>query len=76
MAEELSQQGPFENEELKDIYSSAKKMALAHFNKTAVGDVKEDYLDGLRDKMKAKYNQIKTDNEHLCEQSCLNFLRT
>jgi len=75
MGEELQAGGPFFEAELKDIYSTAKKQALNHFQKVAVGDVKEEYLENLRDKMKNKYQQIKQDNDHTCEQECLMFLR-
>jgi len=41
MSEELSAGGPFYENVIKDFYSAAKKKALAHFIKVAVGDVKD-----------------------------------
>lgn len=32
-------------------------------------------MEELKDKMKNKFNQIKQDNEHTCEQECIMFLR-
>ena len=60
---ELEQGGPFYENELKDIYDSAKKQALTHFQKVAVGEVKEQFCEDLKEKMKQKYNQIKQDND-------------
>jgi len=67
--------GPFFENELKDFYSSAKKKALQFFTKVAVGDVKEDFLDNLKKKMTNRYDMLKQDNDHTCEQECLLFLR-
>jgi hypothetical protein len=75
MFEELSAGGPFFESQLKDIYSVAKKQANSHFSKIAVGDVKEEYEEMLLKKMKNKFNQIKQDNDHTCQQECLMFLR-
>ena len=47
--------GPFEEEELKDFYDNAKKLAMKDFDKVAVGEVKEEFLDTLRKKMKARF---------------------
>jgi uncharacterized protein YnzC (UPF0291/DUF896 family) len=52
---------------LRDIYSLAKKQALAHFTKVAVGEVREKYMDDLKEKMKQKFLNIKHDNEQSCE---------
>lgn len=73
--EEIQSGGPFYDNELKDVYDMAKKKAVAHFQKIAVGEIKSDYLGDLRDKMKNKFNQIKQDNEQTCEQECIMFLR-
>lgn len=40
-----------------------------------MGEVKEDYFDDLKEKMKTKFQQIKQDNDHTCEQECIMFLR-
>ena len=63
LMEELAAGGPFYDQELKDIYNSAKKAAVDNFVKVAVGDVKEKFLDDLKEKMKQKYLNIKADNE-------------
>ena len=55
IAEELKLGGPFYEHELKDIHSAAKSSALESFTKVAVGDVKEKFLDDLKEKMKQKF---------------------
>lgn len=72
---EEGQDGPYYDNELKDIFSHAKKEALDFFNKKAVGEVKLDFLNDLKEKMKSKFNIIKQDNEQTCEQECVMFLR-
>jgi uncharacterized protein YnzC (UPF0291/DUF896 family) len=59
--------GPFYEQELRDIYSMAKKQALTHFTKVAVGEVKEKYIEDLKEKMKQKFLNTKHDNEQSCE---------
>lgn len=59
MGEDMQEGGPFYDNELKDIFSNAKKAALAHFHQKAVGDVKDDFLGEFKEKMKNKYNQLK-----------------
>jgi len=41
-------------EELKDLYKTCKNKALLVFNKNAVGDVREEYLKNLKEKMLTK----------------------
>lgn len=67
--------GPFEDHEIKDAYTNAKKKAMQFFQKIAVGDIKEDFVDNLKTKMKNRYELLKQDNEHSCEQECIMFLR-
>jgi len=52
LMEDLQNGGPFYDQELKDIYNSAKKAAVDNFIKVAVGDVKEKFLEDLKEKMK------------------------
>ena len=56
MGEGLQTGGPFYESELKDIYTNAKSEALAKFSHSAVGEEKGEYLQGLRSKMKNKYD--------------------
>lgn len=49
---------------------------MQYFNKVAVGEVKEDFIENLKTKIKNKFEQIKIDNEHSCEQECMIFLRS
>ena len=56
MSDGLKEGGPFFEEELRDIYSNAKKEALENFNKVAVGDDKESFHDGLKKKMKSNFD--------------------
>ena len=58
MMDEVNNGGSFFDNELKEIYSTAKKYAIEHFNKVAVGDVRENFMKDLRDKMKNKFKQI------------------
>jgi hypothetical protein len=55
MTEQMADGGPFEEEELRDFYDIAKKSSIKDFDKVAVGEVKEEFLDNLRKKMKARY---------------------
>lgn len=50
--EELKEGGPFDEGELKELYARSKKLALDNFQKVAVGDVKENYFEDLKEKMK------------------------
>jgi len=40
-----------QEDELKELYSICKKEALSFFTKTAVGDVREEFLNSLKSKM-------------------------
>lgn len=75
LAKEMEVGGPYEEQELKDCFRNAKKKAMEYFSKTAVGEVKDDFIDNLKIKMKDRYNLVKQDNEHSCEQECVMFLR-
>lgn len=75
IAEEIASGGPFYEQELKEFHTVAKQNALDNFTKVAVGDVKEKFLDDLKEKMKQKFQQVKQDNEQSCEQECIMFLR-
>lgn len=55
ISKDIAGEGPFEDHELKDFYSSAKKKALQYFNKIAVGEVKEDFVENLKTKIKNKF---------------------
>ncbi len=68
LSEELQSGGPFFDQELKDIYNTAKKLATDNFIKVAVGDNKEKFLEDFKEKMKQKYMSIRQDNEQSCEQ--------
>ena len=49
---------------LEDIHKEAKEMAINFFNKKALGDVAQDYLKQLKNKIKEKYNYyIKLQDE-------------
>lgn len=61
-------------DELKQIYKSAKKIAMDSFNKVAVGDVREEYIRQLKEKMADKLEQYKIDNINQTEQECYMFL--
>ena len=75
LTEETQNEGPLYDEELKDKYLVAKRAALTFFNQVAVGEVKDKFLEQLKEKMKQKYHYVKQDNEQSCEQECIMFLR-
>lgn len=52
LTEETQNEGPLYEEELKDKYLVAKRQALQFFEQTAVGEVKEKFLEQLKEKMK------------------------
>ena len=52
LQEETQNEGPLYDEELKDKYLVAKRAALTFFNQVAVGEVKEKFLEQLKEKMK------------------------
>jgi hypothetical protein len=45
------------------------------FNKVAVGDVREEFLKTLKQRMNQKLNFLTEENEKTSEQSCLMFLQ-
>lgn len=55
----MDENGPLYNEELKDKYNFSKREAIDLFNRTAVGDVKEQFLEQLKEKMKQRFAQKK-----------------
>ena len=55
----MSGGGPFEDHEMKDSYANAKRKAMQFFHKVAVGDVKEDFIDNLKQKIKTRYETYK-----------------
>ena len=59
MSEEMSSGSPFYEHELNDCFNNSKKKALLFFNKIAVGDVKEEYLETLKNKMKSRFDILK-----------------
>ena len=59
--------GPYFENEFKEFFSKAKKKAMEFFNKTAVGEVKDEFIENLKGKMKSRYDMLKQDNDHTCE---------
>jgi hypothetical protein len=52
-----------DEEELKEIYVDAKKEAIQHFQKKAVGTIADEYNKELKTKMTTLFHQIKDENE-------------
>ncbi len=52
-----------EEEELKELYTEAKREAMDLFKKKAVGNIAEDFVKELKDKMRDIYQQVKDENE-------------
>ena len=46
---------PHEEAELKEIYSDAKKEAIAIFKKQSIGGGNEDYLENLKERMRFRF---------------------
>lgn len=63
------------NEELQDLYKIFKKDALLTFNKKAVGDVREEFLKDLKEKMQNKLEFYKRENEKTAENDCSVFMQ-
>lgn len=59
-----------DEEELHEYYTEAKRDALSLFSKKAVGNVADEYVKELKEKMKSVYNQIKDENERESNQAC------
>lgn len=47
---------PMEEEELRECYNEAKKEAIAHFQKKAVGSVADEYIKELKAKLKQTFD--------------------
>jgi hypothetical protein len=72
---ETNGDGPFDEYEFKDIYKKCRQAAFENFQKVAVGDVKEEYMAELKNRVKQKMEQYRNDNEQQCEHECMMFLR-
>lgn len=73
--EQFQNSVPMFEEELKDLYKHSKQSALAIFNKNAVGDVRDEYLRGLKEKMASKLDMFRIENEKTSEHICMMFLQ-
>jgi hypothetical protein len=58
-------------DELKELYIDAKKVAVEEFGKVAVGDVQKEFMDQLKDKIKRRFKAIREENERITEVSIL-----
>ena len=67
--ENFELRSPVFEDELKELYQEAKKLAMDEFGKVAVGEVQRQFLVELKDKIKHKFNQIRNENEKLSEVS-------
>ena len=65
---------PMEEDELKEYFVEAKKEALAHFQKKAVGGASQEFLIELKSKIKILYQQIAEENERESTHACHMFL--
>lgn len=64
-----------QEEEIKELYTLCKKKAFVIFNKTAVGEVRDEYFKGLKEKMQSKLALFRLENEKTSEQGCMMFLQ-
>jgi len=58
-------------DELRELYKDARKIALEEFGKVAVGDVQKQFIIELKDRMKQKFKTFRQENEKLSEVSTL-----
>ena len=66
---------PLYEDELREIFNESKNLALDHFNKKALGEVSEDYIEDLQMKFDQRYSQYKAENENESWKSCQIFLQ-
>ena len=69
MQAEFELRSPLFDEELREVYKEARKVAIEEFNKISVGEVSKQYMVELKDRMKQKFKQVKVENEKLSEVS-------
>ena len=55
---------PLYEDELREIFNESKNLALDHFNKKALGEVSEDYIEDLQMKFDQRYSQYRAENEN------------
>lgn len=70
----IDEKFPIDDDELKQLNRQAFNMAIACFNKKAIGNDKHISLDKLREILKEKYRALKKDNIYETEQICRQFL--
>ena len=73
--EEFQEQVPLFEQELTELFKQSKRKAMEVFNKSAVGDVREEYLRQLKEKMTNKFQHFQQENEQVSEQACMIFLQ-
>lgn len=61
--DDFSDRCPMLDGELRQIYKHAKNLAMAQFNKTAVGEVKEMFHTQLKNQMNQKLELYSMENE-------------
>lgn len=61
--DEFSERCPMLENELKQIFKTAKAAAMVLFNKTAVGEVKDGFHKQLKQQMAQKYDLYSMENE-------------
>ena len=59
---------------LEDIHKEAKEMAINLFNKKALGDIAQDYLKQLKNKIKEKYNYYVKLQDEECKGKIIRVL--
>jgi exonuclease VII large subunit len=71
----FSERCPMLEDELRQIFKSAKVEAMTSFNKIAVGEVKETYHMQLKGQMNQKLELYSMENEKTSDAECHNFLQ-
>ena len=54
-------------DELKELYVEAKRSAMEGFSQVAVGEIRDEFLSQLKQKIRHKFNIVKSDNEKMAE---------
>ncbi len=70
----FQQSVPMHENELREAYKEAKRMAFEIFEKVAVGEIRNDFIKQLKAKMNQKFQMLSMENDKTSEQQCIHFL--
>jgi hypothetical protein len=64
-----------DDREMHDLFKKSKKLAFEVFDKVAVGEIRNEFVRQLKDKMGQKLEMLSMENEKTSEQQCVHFLQ-